>query len=398
VFNFSWRKALTAPVILSLGVGGALFASTAANAADAGLTVTSPVNNSTVTSRTVTVTGSVFGGSTVIVYAADGSTVLARDNVGGSFGDPTPYSLTLPTYADTAAVAETIQVGGLYGGSGIPQEAVHFNLPAAVAAFAVTAPSEGQAETSRTVTFSGTGANGSTVNVLDTNGNRVPGTTAAVVSNGAWSTTGTYADSAAVAQTVNVNQVTGGSGNGDATVHFTLPAAVAAFSVTAPTEGQAETSRTVTFTGTGTDGSTVNVLDTNGDRVPGTTAAVVSGGVWSTTGTYSADAPVAQTVDVNQVTGGAGRGNVTVHFTLPAVTSPAPPTDGDGTGTMTPAGSTMTPSAGAHTTGGAPSGVISLADTGSDASVGADLGMLLLAAGAALAFVMSLRRRKARVK
>jgi hypothetical protein len=225
--KISWRKALIAPAILSLGLGGALFASTAAQAADAGLTVTSPTNNSTVASRTVTVAGSVYGGSTVIVYAADGSSVLARENVGGSFGKPTSYSLSLPTYTDSAPVAETIKVGGLYGGSGIPQETVNFSLPAPAATFTVTSPTEGQTLASRTVTFTGTGTNGSTVNVLDTNGTRVPGTTAAVVSNGTWSTTGTYPADAPVAQTVDINQVTGGAGRGAATVHFTLPAPAA---------------------------------------------------------------------------------------------------------------------------------------------------------------------------
>jgi len=282
-------------------------------------------------------------------------------------------------------VAQTVNVNQVTGGSGNGDATVHFTLPAAVVAFTVTAPTEAQAETSRTVTFTGTGMNGSTVNVLDTAGNRVPGTTAAVVSNGTWSTTGTYSESAPVAQTVNVNQVTGGSGNGDATVHFTLPAAFN-FTVTSPTEGEAESSRTVTFSGTGTDGSTVNVLNTDGNRVPGTTAAVVTGGVWSTTGTYSADAPVAQTVNVNQVTGGAGRGNVTVHFTLPSETIPAPPVGGGTTDTTSPVSTR---------TAGTPIGTVSLADTGSDVSNWAALGALLLAAGAATSIVMSMRRRNA---
>ncbi|MET3511174.1 LPXTG cell wall anchor domain-containing protein [Plantibacter flavus] len=334
--HLSWRKALAVPAAIALALGGAVLTAAPASAAEAGLTVTAPAQNSTVDSRTVTVTGSVLGGSTVIVYAADGTTPLARTNVGGSFGQPIDYSVQLPTYADDAAVAQNIKVGGLFGGSGIPQVGVDFSLPAVAPAFAVTSPTEGQALDSRTVTFTGTGTDGSTVNVLDTNGDRVPGTTAAVVTNGQWTTTGTYADDAAVAQTVNVNQVTGGAGRGEATVNFTLPAAVPAqtFSVTSPTEGQALDSRTVTFTGTGTDGSTVNVLDTNGDRVPGTTAAVVTNGQWTTTGTYADDAAVAQTVNVNQVTGGAGRGEQTVNFTLPTNTvlgapSITSPTEGE---------------------------------------------------------------------
>jgi hypothetical protein len=484
--TLSWRKALIAPVALLLGLGGALVASTAANAADAGLTVTSPVNNSTTSSRTVTVTGSVYGGSTVIVYAADGSTVLARDNVGGSFGVPTPYSVTLPAYADSAPIAESIEVGGLYGGSGIPQHAVSFSLPAPIIAFAVvsptagqveasrvvtfsgagkngstvnvldadgnripgttaavvsggtwstvgtypssapvaqtvtvtqttgasgdgsiavsftlpataahfavSSPTEGQAVASRTVTFTGTGMNGSTVNVLDSAGNRIPGTTAAVVADGAWTTTGTYPISAPIAQTAYVNQVTGGSGSGEATVDFTLPSAVFSLTVTSPADGQTVASRTVTFTGTGTDGSTVNVLDREGNRIPGTTAAVVSDGIWSTTGTYAADAPAAQTVDVNQVTGGAGRGEVVVNFDLPTPTPPTAPATPTAPAAAAGTSTALTPGG-----NGTMSTVASrsLADTGSNITGWASLGAVLLAIGVATTLVLALRRRTA---
>ena len=222
----SWRKGIALPAIVTIALGGVLLAANPASAAPAGLTVVTPEAGSTVDSRTVTVSGSVFGGSTVIVYDAEGDDVLARTNPGGSFGQPTSYSLTLPTFADDASVEQTIVVGGLYGGSGIPRQPVTFNLPAVAPAFnfAVTTPTEGQALDSREVTFTGTGTNGSTVNVLTPEGNRVPGTTAAVVRNGQWATTGTYANDADVNQTVNVNQVTGGAGRGQATVNFTIPA------------------------------------------------------------------------------------------------------------------------------------------------------------------------------
>jgi LPXTG-motif cell wall-anchored protein len=232
-----WRKALTVPAAIALALGGVALTAAPASAAEAGLTVTSPVNGSTVDSRTVTVTGSVYGGSTVIVYDQSGTNVLARTNVGGSFGQPTSYSLTLPAYADTAPVAQTVVVGGLYGGSGIPQKTVSFDLPAVapVGNFTVTAPTNGQTVASRTVTFTGTGTDGSTVNILDAAGKRIPGTTAAVVVNGKWSTTGTYADDAAVAQTVYANQVTGGAGRGQQTVTFNLPAAVTPTPTPTPT-------------------------------------------------------------------------------------------------------------------------------------------------------------------
>ncbi|GLK15614.1 hypothetical protein GCM10017602_00960 [Herbiconiux flava] len=187
----------------------------------------------------------------------------------------------------------------------------------------VTSPTPDAALTSRTVLFSGTGSDGSTVNVLDDDGDRVPGTEAAVVVDGTWETTGIYEESADVSQTVMINQVTGGSGAGEETVTFTLPPAYN-FAVLTPAEGQTVLARTVVFGGTGTDGSTVNVLDEDGNRVPGTEAAVVTDGVWATTGTYTEDDEIDQTVSVNQVTGGAGRGEQTVSFKLPPTLLPAP--------------------------------------------------------------------------
>lgn len=190
---------------------------------------------------------------------------LARTNVRGTFGQPAPYSVTLPAFADDAAASQTIIVSGFYGGSGIPQQRVTFTLPAAapVGNFTVTAPQNGQTLDSRTVTFTGTGTEGSTVNVLDVDGNRAA-PQAVVTGEGQWTTTGTYADDAPVAQTVNINQVTGGAGRGEATVSFTLPAPapveLPAPVITSPTEGQIVTGTQVTFEGTGTPGAYMGLL------------------------------------------------------------------------------------------------------------------------------------------
>ncbi|KIP51264.1 hypothetical protein SD72_16495, partial [Leucobacter komagatae] len=135
----------------------------------------------------------------------------------------------------------------------------------------VETPAEGTTTATRTVTFSGTGNSGSTVNVLDADGNRLPGTTAVVVVDGQWSLDYTYGDDAAVAQTVRVTQVTGGAGSGDVTRAFNLPAAVVvppttpdatldAPVITSPTEGQVVVGDQVTVTGTGTGTPGSNIL------------------------------------------------------------------------------------------------------------------------------------------
>ena len=382
------------PAAIALALGGAVLTAAPASAAEAGLTVTAPAQNSTVDSRTVTVTGSVFGGSTVIVYAADGTTPLARTNVGGSFGQPIDYSVQLPTYADDAAVAQNIKVGGLFGGSGIPQVGVDFSLPAVAPAFAVTSPTEGQALDSRTVTFTGTGTDGSTVNVLDTNGDRVPGTTAAVVTNGQWTTTGTYADDAAVAQTVNVNQVTGGAGRGEATVNFTLPAntVLGAPSITSPTEGETVVGDVVTFTGTGEPGAYIGLLTVPTaalDEVsanaraaaepadPADEILVDENGQWSVTLAFAPNAyttvAIQSTVPAPTEVDQISAPSEPVSFTLAAAPAAAAP------GAATP------PAANAGNT---------LASTGVDGTAFLGLSALLMLGGAALLVV---RKRRAQL-
>ncbi len=392
--HLSWRKALAVPAAIALALGGAVLTAAPASAAEAGLTVTAPAQNSTVDSRTVTVTGSVFGGSTVIVYAADGTTPLARTNVGGSFGQPIDYSVKLPTYADDATVAQNIKVGGLFGGSGIPQVPVDFSLPAVAPVFSVTSPTEGQELDSRTVTFTGTGTDGSTVNVLDTNGDRVPGTTAAAVVNGQWTTTGTYADDAAVAQTVNVNQVTGGAGRGEETVNFTLPAntVLGAPSITGPTEGQTIVGDRVTFTGTGEPGAYIGLL-----TVP--TAALDEVSANARAAAEPADPADDILVDEN------GQWSVTLAFapnayTTVAIQSTVPaPTEADQISapsepvsfTLAAAPAAVAP--GAATPPAANAGN-SLASTGVDGTAFLGLSALLMLGGAALLVV---RKRRAQL-
>ncbi|OII27609.1 hypothetical protein [Frigoribacterium sp. MCBA15_019] len=325
ITKFSWRRAVAVPAVLTLALGGALLSTTAAQAAPASLVISTPEAGTTTTSRTVVVSGTVAAGATVDVFKGtdDSGTRADRINTGNS----TTWSTTL-TYADTDAVNQSVYVTGLYGGSGFSDpQARAFVLPAVAPAevFSVTAPVGGQQLASRTVTFSGTGISGSTVNVLGTDGNRLPGTGAVAVVGGQWSLAYTYPETVDRNQSVRVTQVTGGAGTGDAPVAFVLPQGQT-LDVVTPAAGSTTASRTVTFSGTGTSGSTVNVLGTDGNRLPGTGAVAVVDGQWSLDYTYPDTATVAQTVRVTQVTGGAGSGDITRTFALPAVGA-VPPTD-----------------------------------------------------------------------
>jgi hypothetical protein len=395
--TFSLRKALAVPAILSLALGGALLTASSASAAEAGLTVTSPAQGSTVDSRTVTVSGSVDGYATVIVYAADGTTELGRTNVNGDFGVATPYQVTLPAYADDAPTSQTIEVGGILGGSGIPQVERTFTLPASNFGLTVTSPTEGQALDSRTVTFTGTGTNGSTVNVLDGDGNRISGTDAAVVSGGNWSTTGTYADDAAIDQTVYVNQVTGGAGRGTVTRAFTLPAPalLAAPVITSPTNGQALTGSAVTFTGTGKPGANVALVIAPTALVnaqakakaapadPTDPIVVDASGNWTVT---LALQPNDYTVVAAEVTLD-GDGNL-----IAVISEPSTPVEFTLTAAAVAPIVVVTPTTPAATTPSTTKASGQLAETGLDATAFIGLSALLLLAGS----VLMIARRKRR--
>ncbi|KQM25446.1 MULTISPECIES: hypothetical protein [unclassified Frigoribacterium] len=323
ITKFSWRRAVAVPAVLTLALGGALLSTTAAQAVDSDLIVTSPTAASTTDSRLVTVAGTAIADANVIIKDTDtDGAVLARTTT-----DATGAFSTTIQYPDTAIVAQTIFVDGEKGFSGFdPTVTRSFSLPAVapVEVFAVTTPEVGQQLASRTVTFSGTGISGSTVNVLGTDGNRLPGTGAVAVVGGQWSLQYTYPETVDRNQSVRVTQVTGGSGTGDAPVAFVLPQGQTLV-VETPAADTTTATRTVTFSGTGTSGSTVNVLGADGNRLPGTGAIVVIDGRWTLDYTYPDDATVAQSVRVTQVTGGAGSGDVPRSFNLPAVV--VPPTD-----------------------------------------------------------------------
>jgi hypothetical protein len=321
VTTSSLRKLLVVPAALALALGGALLTATSASAATGDLVISTPTDGQALTSRTVTFSGTVNPDAQIRIHEGsdDSGAVIAQDDAPDAEGN---WSATY-TYPDTAATSETVYVDGILGGSGFSDaQARSFTIPAATPAatpFAVTSPTNNQTETSRTFAVSGTGTSGSTVSVVDGSGASLSPNL--VVTNDQWSGTVTFPDSAATTQTLRFQQTTGGSGNGDISVNVTLPAAqtppTSTFTVTAPTQNQAETSRTFAVSGTGTSGSTVSVVDGNGTvLIAGN--LVVTNGQWSGTVTFSGTAATAQSLRFRQTTGGAGRGDITVNITLPA--------------------------------------------------------------------------------
>jgi hypothetical protein len=191
--------------------------------------------------------------------------------------------------------------------------------PASAAAdFEVLAPAADAELDSRVVSFSGTALDGATVTVTDSDGNAAPGTTPVGVVEGAWSVSATYPDDAPVEQSVTITQSAEGLEDEIKTLSFTLPAAVVApaeFAVTGPQSGTMLESRDVVFTGTGTDGSVITIVDADGVSVA--PDATVVDGQWTTTAEYADDAPINQAVTITQITDGEPNGEEIVTFALP---------------------------------------------------------------------------------
>ena len=324
ITKFPWRRVVAVPAVLTLALGGALLSTTAANAADGMLVITSPAEGSTTTSRDVTVSGTAAPGAVINVFTdSTRSERLARTTTDDTTG---AFSAALPTYANSEPVAQSVFVDGLVGSSGFddPQTRA-FNLPAVTPAeaFSVTAPTAGQQLDSRTVTFSGTGNSGSTVNVLDTDGNRLVGTAAVV--DGEWSIDYSYSETEVILRSVRVVQVTGASGPGDIPLQFVLPSS-ADFAITSPVDGSTTQTRNVEFSGTGTPGAQVNLLTDETDVLRPAPATVLDDGSWTATLIYSNTAAAQQTVFAGETVDSGVLGNAQVTFTLSAVVVD-PPTD-----------------------------------------------------------------------
>jgi len=313
------------------------------------------ITGQSVSGRTLTVTGTGDDADTVnfdvgfpvrrTPISADGTWTLSYD-IPGTDTDQHTYTINeqRPNLSTVASLTVTAAA------------------EKAQAEFSVTSPDDGATLTSRTVTFTGTGREGDQVNVLDAAGDRLGGFSnfVRVGADEKWTLDVTFADDAAQQQKVTVADVRGGGNGGQAQLTLNLPAATPAsqFTLTTPKDGSTVDSRTVTFTGTGTVGDLVNVLDADGNRAA-PQVLVQADGSWTTTGTFSDSAALVQDLSVNQVGGGQGQGDIDFTITLPAVEvtpgtgTPSTGTPGTGTGTGTgTTPTTGTPVTSTPTTGG----------------------------------------------
>ncbi len=346
-------KSYTIEQLNGLNQDGQVTITAAPEAQPADFAVTSPANNSDVSSRTVTFTGTGRQGDTINLLDTQDNRLTGPVVVGA---DQT-WSATI-TFPNTAARSQAVRVTDVRGASGAGDTTVNITLPAVAPAdqFSLTSPKSGSTVDSRTVTFTGTGTPGDLVNTLDADGNRVA-PQVLVAADGTWTTTGTFSDSAAVVQNLSVNQIGGAQGQGEVNFTINLPAvttppAATPLTLITPKDGSTVDSRTVTFSGKGTPGDAIAVVNAEGDVVAPATI-VEADGTWTTTGTFSDSAARTQDLTVGEVDSNLDVVD-TIDFTitLPAVsTGTGTTTPGAGTGTTTPGAATGT---GARPTGSLP--------------------------------------------
>lgn len=346
-------KSYTIEQLNGLNQDGQVTITAAPEAQPADFAVTSPANNSDVSSRTVTFTGTGRQGDTINLLDTQDDRLTGPVVVGA---DQT-WSATI-TFPNTAARSQAVRVTDVRGASGAGDTTVNITLPAVAPAdqFSLTSPKSGSTVDSRTVTFTGTGTPGDLVNTLDADGNRVA-PQVLVAADGTWTTTGTFSQSAAVVQNLSVNQIGGAQGQGQVDFTINLPAAettpvATPLTLVTPKDGSTVDSRTVTFSGKGTPGDAIAVVNAEGDVVAPATI-VEADGTWTTTGTFSDSAARTQDLTVGEVDSNLDVvDTIDFSITLPAVsTGTGTTTPGAGTGTTTPGAATGT---GARPTGSLP--------------------------------------------
>ncbi|AMM22602.1 hypothetical protein AX769_20890 (plasmid) [Frondihabitans sp. PAMC 28766] len=331
--KITWLQGIAVPAVLTLSLGGALIAVAPANAAPADLTV---VTTNVTTGRVLTITGTATPGDNIELLTPTGGFAVPRSVVPAS-GDYS-FTYTIPASVMSPANYTVQQLVGLNDdGSAV----VPVTIPAPAPVFAVTTPTNGATETSRTVTFSGTGTEGEPVNILNAAGTRI--VQADPDAQGNWTGTYTFADTDDVTQNLTANEPNVGAGGAPQAFTITLPAVAPsnALTLTSPADGSTTASRTVTFTGTAPEGSIVSVTDSNG--VVTKTDGSITGTTYSIPVTFADDAPVAETVTVSSQSGGRGADNtITRSFNLPAAApvsdntlTLATPTEGSTTATRT---------------------------------------------------------------
>jgi predicted secreted protein len=290
-----------------------------ATASDTGASSADGITHAT----TPTFTGTAEAGATVTLYDTDGTTVL-----GSAVATGGTWSIGTSTLSDgqhTITAKATDAAGNASGASSGATVTIDTTAPAAP-----SAPVPGAAITSDTTpTFTGTAAAGAHVDLYDTNGTTVLGSTTAD-GNGAWTITATSMGEGTHTVTAKATDVAGNASTASASNGVTIDATAPATSSTPLLDPASDTGishsdgitadTTPTFTGTAEAGATVKLYE--GSTLLG--SAVATGGNWSITSTALGEGQHTVTTTVLDAAGnvsGASSGlTFTVDTTAPTTT------------------------------------------------------------------------------
>ncbi|MGO4647600.1 Ig-like domain-containing protein [Nocardia sp. 2YAB30] len=207
------------------------------------VSVTTPVEGSTVGTATPIFTGTGEPGANIEIKDATGTALGAT--VVGADGE---WSVTSTELANGPVAATVTQTAG----SSTSTATVNFTVEHEITPVALTSPAIGAIFTRNSLPFTGTGQPGATIEVIDDHGNHI--VTATVDPNGEWSGT-----ASALPYGHNSGEVVQHTDGETTSTVFDFHIA-APLVVTVPAEGSTVSGVRPTFAGTATPGSTINII------------------------------------------------------------------------------------------------------------------------------------------
>ena len=229
---------------------------------------------------TPTIDGFAEAGATVTLYDTDGTTVLGSTVATNGIWSITTSTLSEGAHTITARASDA--AGNASAASLGTQVTIDTTAPDAP-----SIPTPGATTTSDTTpTFTGTAAAGAAVDLFDTDGTTVLGSTVAD-GNGAWSITATTMDEGTHTVTAKATDLAGNTSAASPAQGVTIDTSAPAASSTPVLDAASDTgvsnsdgitaATTPTFTGTAEAGATVDLYE--GSTLLG--SAVATGGTWS---------------------------------------------------------------------------------------------------------------------
>ncbi|WP_371767262.1 Ig-like domain-containing protein [Massilia sp.] len=264
---------------------------------------------------TPTIDGFAEAGSTITLYDTDGTTVLGSTVATNGIWSITTSTLSEGVHTITARASDA--AGNESAASLGTQVTIDTTAPDAP-----STPTPGATTTSDTTpTFTGTAAAGAAVDLFDTDGATVLGSTVAD-GNGAWSITATTMGEGTHTVTAKATDLAGNTSTASPAQSITIDTTAPAASSTPVLDAASDTgvshsdgitaATTPTFTGTAEAGATVDLYE--GSTLLG--SAVATGGIWSITSSALGAGQHTVSTIVTDAAGNASGASAGLTFTV----------------------------------------------------------------------------------